>query len=37
MQRNHSLEMADAPDSKSGVEIHAGSSPASGINNYDVK
>ena len=29
--------MADAPDSKSGVEIHAGSSPASGINIQGVQ
>ncbi len=31
--------MADAPDSKSGVEIHAGSSPASGIfyNHFNIR
>ena len=29
--------MADAPDSKSGVEIHAGSSPASGIINQGIQ
>ncbi len=29
--------MADAPDSKSGVEIHAGSSPASGIDSQEIQ